>query len=122
MSQEALAHRKLSARLEVKNLIQGSWVAGEVLELHYPYDGRIVATIHVADDLQVDAAVRGSRSAWYTWRRLPAHERSAVIGRIAIAMRASADELASVITWSTGKPIRDSRSEVDRAAYTMVVS
>lgn len=107
---------------QIRGLIHGRWVEGQSRPLEYPYDGRVVAELHETSVAQVLEAVRSARDAWEQWKRVPAYRRSAILATTAELMAQRAEELAEAITWSTGKVLRDSRSEVSRAISSMSLS
>lgn len=107
---------------QVLALVSGSWVEGAARPLHFPYDGRIVAMLHENSPHQVRQAVDSAAEAWMRWRAQPAYRRSAALLRLAELMAARSEELAASISWGTGKILRDSRSEVNRAVSTISIS
>src|SRR5437879_6408781 len=64
----------------------------------------------------IDAAVAAARSATYDWRHTPTRERSAILRRIAQALRGNRDELALLESRDTGKPLTQARADADVAA------
>jgi aldehyde dehydrogenase (NAD+)/betaine-aldehyde dehydrogenase len=64
----------------------------------------------------IDAAVAAARSATYGWRHTPTRERSAILRRIAQALRSNRDELALLESRDTGKPLTQARADADVAA------
>src|SRR5262249_12901415 len=60
--------------------------------------------------------------AFGTTRRLPAFERQRVLRRIAHNISQRKDEFSRVLAQEAGKPIKASRSEVDRAIFTFNVA
>jgi acyl-CoA reductase-like NAD-dependent aldehyde dehydrogenase len=117
-----MAETEVTTSRASRILIDGRWIDGIPRPVLSPYSGRIVEHLHEASREQVRAAVVSAEHAWSGWRRVAAFERSALVARIADGMRARATEMAEVITASTGKLLRDSRSEVERAISTMIVS
>ena len=53
---------------------------------------------------------------------LPIHSRVAIVERLAALVDRDAERLAATMTWQTGKPIRETRREVVRAADTLRLS
>ena len=86
------------------------------LEVRAPYDGRMIATADTADHAVVDRALDIAselfrvRDAWLS----PA-DRIAILHRTATLMAARAEELALEAAREGGKPLLDSRVEVQRA-------
>lgn len=64
----------------------------------------------------VRAAVARARAAQPGWLAAGAGARSAVLGRVAEAVEAHADELAGLIVREVGKPLAEARGEVARTA------
>lgn len=107
---------------QIRGFIDGQWLDGQPRAIHYPYDGRVVAELHETSPAQVLEAIRSTRDTWKAWKREPAYRRGAVLARAAELMAQRAGEMAEAISWSTGKVLRDSRSEVSRAIATMTFS
>src|SRR5438477_358927 len=88
----------------------------EWVEVHSPYNGEVVgrAPKSGADDARraVDAAVRALESP------LPAHERAAILDRVADLLRERHEDMARTICAEAGKPIRTARVEASRAVST----
>jgi acyl-CoA reductase-like NAD-dependent aldehyde dehydrogenase len=99
-------------------------LAGELVgraqrwEIRSPWSGEVVGTASVgnADDVRaaIDAACRAAPEA----RRMPAHARADVIGRIRAGIEARRDELTALLALEAGKPITTARAEVTRLLAT----
>src|SRR5262245_17711740 len=88
----------------------------EWIEVHSPYSGEIVgrAPKSGADDARraIDAAARALQSP------LPAHERAAILDRVAGLLRERQEDMARTICAEAGKPIKTARVEASRAVST----
>src|SRR6266576_2915025 len=88
----------------------------EWIEVHSPYNGEVVgrAPKSGADAARraVDAAARALESP------LPAHERAAILDRVAGLLRERHEDMARTICAEAGKPIKTARVEASRAAST----
>jgi acyl-CoA reductase-like NAD-dependent aldehyde dehydrogenase len=88
----------------------------EEIEVRSPYNGEIVgrAPKSGADDARraVDAAARALESP------LPAHERAAILDRVAELLRERHEDMARTICAEAGKPIKTARVEASRAVST----
>jgi glyceraldehyde-3-phosphate dehydrogenase (NADP+) len=73
---------------------------------------------YLATPDQYEEAVTAAVSAFERTRRLPAFERSAALRRISSGIAARREEIGRLIATESGKPIRDSLNEVDRAVLT----
>lgn len=99
-------------------LLAGRWIdSGTPLEVTSPYDGGIVGRTWLGGDSEVDAAADAAVAAAPVLASWPAHARVATLRAVAAAMRADRDALALVVCDEAGKPLRDARLEVDRAAF-----
>src|SRR5437762_5253753 len=88
----------------------------EWIEVHSPYNGEVVgrAPKSGADAARraVDAAARALESP------LPAHERAAILDRVAALLRERHEDMARTICVEAGKPIKTARVEASRAVST----
>ena len=83
-----------------------------------PFDGSRVGEAARGGPAEIDAAIEAAASAFALTRRMPTHERAAILDRAAAAIRAREGELAELISRESGKPIRFARAEVARAVVT----
>jgi len=105
---------------ERKLLLDGEWVeTGEWQDVDSPYSGETVARVARAGAEHarkaLDAAERAMSSP------LPAHERAAILDRVAALLKERHDEVAQTISAEAGKPMKAARVEAERAVstYTM---
>ncbi len=73
---------------------------------------------YLATPEQYEEAVVAAVAAFEKTRRMPAFERSAALHHISSGIAARREEIAELIVAESGKPIRDSLAEVDRAVLT----
>jgi len=83
-----------------------------------PFDGELVGEVCVGDDADMDDAIAAAAQAFEVTRRLPTHRRIEILSGVATALERRAEEVATLITRESGKPIRFSRGEVTRAVKT----
>src|SRR5215467_5348548 len=100
-----------------KLLLDGDWIeTGDWVEVRSPYSGDVVGRIAKAGAGEaaraVDAAARVLDSP------LPAHERAAILDRVADLLRERHEDMARTICAEAGKPIRTARAEASRAVST----
>jgi acyl-CoA reductase-like NAD-dependent aldehyde dehydrogenase len=105
---------------ERKLLLDGEWIeTGEWQDVNSPYSGETVARVARARGEQarqaLDAAERAMSSP------LPAHERAAILDRVAALLKERHDDVARTISAEAGKPMKAARVEAERAVstYTM---
>lgn len=101
-------------------LIGGEWVlpdSAERVESVDPTTETVWASIPVANPEDVDRAVSAAKEALNgEWGRISPTDRGRMIAALAAQLRANASSLAELETKDNGKPIRDTRAEVARAA------
>ena len=92
--------------------IGGRWVtptSGEYAKTINPATEEVLASVAVAGESDVDAAVEAASSAFKKWSRLDPAERAKYIFRIARVIQERSRELAVLETMNGGKPIKESR-------------
>ncbi|MGH8826907.1 MAG: aldehyde dehydrogenase family protein, partial [Jiangellaceae bacterium] len=100
------------------------WIAGrtavgtETLTVHHPYDSRLVGTVGIPDEAQVEEAVAAAGAAAPVLAGLPAHARASALDHVARQLEQRSAEIADLIVEENGKPIVWARSEVSRAVST----
>ncbi|MGR6965189.1 aldehyde dehydrogenase family protein [Geodermatophilus sp. URMC 61] len=81
-----------------------------------PATGRRLAEYPTFSDADVDAALDAAAAAQAGWAALPFADRAAVLRRAAALLREDVDELALLVTREMGKPLAESRAEVEKCA------
>ena len=97
-----------------KLLLDGAWIeTGETVDVRSPFSGDVVGRVAKAgaDEARraVDAAARAFESP------VPAHERAAILDRVADLLRERHEDMARTICAEAGKPIKPARVEESRA-------
>jgi acyl-CoA reductase-like NAD-dependent aldehyde dehydrogenase len=92
--------------------------AGTPLEVRDPATGELVATTYQAGPAELDRATEAAVEAFGKTRRLASYERRDALAHVADCIARDADELSELLTRESGKPIRDAKGEVARAALT----
>ena len=87
-----------------------------------PYDGSVVGTIFQATKEQVDAAVGAASAAAPLMREMTLDERSTILRRACARLLEQSEDMALAVSSETGKPIKEARIEVERAAATLLFS
>ncbi|HSM38925.1 MAG TPA: aldehyde dehydrogenase family protein [Candidatus Limnocylindrales bacterium] len=92
--------------------------AGTPLEVRNPASGELIATTWQAGPAELERATRAAVDAFAQTRRLASYQRRDALAHVAERITRDADELSELLTRESGKPIRDARGEVARAALT----
>jgi acyl-CoA reductase-like NAD-dependent aldehyde dehydrogenase len=103
--------------------LDGHWRDdGDLVEIHAPYDGSLIARVTQGRREHAEAAIAAAVKAFGTTRRLPAFERQRVLRRISASMAERKEEFARTLAQEAGKPIKAARTEVERAIFTFNVA
>ncbi len=100
----------------MKMLIDGQWVnsiSGAILEVRNPGTGDLIDTVPSASSADVELALQAAAAGSRRMRAMPAHKRSSILARAADALRDRRDELAGHLARENGKPIRQTRDEIE---------
>jgi glyceraldehyde-3-phosphate dehydrogenase (NADP+) len=100
--------------------VAGRWVdSPDVLEVANPArPDEPAGSTYNATPEQYETAVRAAITAFETTRHMAAYERSTILRNISAGIRERREEIGRILTLESGKPIRDSLIEVDRAVLT----
>jgi len=102
-----------------KFLVGGEWRSSdEKAYVANPFNGSAVGVISLAHEDDVEDAIQNAQNAFEKIRGLSGYERSKILSRIARSIEKKRDEFSELITNESGKPIRYSSAEVDRAIST----
>jgi aldehyde dehydrogenase (NAD+) len=108
------------ARLTLGNYIGGEWRgarSGETYEKRNPMrPDEVVAEVPACDESDVDAAVAVAQEAAPSWAATPAPQRGNLLVKAAEVIDARVEQIATEMTREMGKPLREARMEVARAA------
>ena len=92
------------------------------LEVTDKYTGGVIARVAAADEGALEEAVDGAVNAAGEMRALRPYERREILDHCADRFRERAEELARILCAEAGKPIRDSRGEVERLIETFRIA
>lgn len=106
---------------EGRHLIDGQWVQsrdGRTFDRISPSHAALASRSALGGEAEVDAAVAAARRAFDDgrWSRLPAKARAAVLLKVAELIESDVERIALLETLESGKPITQSRGEVEGAA------
>ncbi len=101
----------------------GNWrTSDQTIEVGNPYSGDTVGTTSLATDSDLEDAICAAESAFKLTRAMPTHERADALFDLSAILADRRDEVAELMTAEAGKPINDSRVEVDRGVFTLRVA
>jgi succinate-semialdehyde dehydrogenase/glutarate-semialdehyde dehydrogenase len=82
-----------------------------------PSNGQLLRELPFADEATIEAALAAAAAAASSWGRAAFAERATVLRDVARLMREDVEQLAPLMTEEMGKPIREARGEVEKAAW-----
>ncbi|WUS99540.1 aldehyde dehydrogenase family protein [Streptomyces sp. NBC_00708] len=97
------------------------WLAGrqatgeESFDVTNSWDGRLVGTVSVPTEAQVEEAVAAAHAVREEFAATPAHVRAAALDHVARRLAERTEEIAQLISAENGKPVKWARGEVGRA-------
>src|SRR5580693_1892424 len=94
--------------------LDGKWLEeGDVVAVHAPYDGSLIAHVHQGRRVHAEAAIAACVKAF---------ARQRVLRQVAIGIHDRKEEFSRTIALEAGKPIKSARTEVDRAVFTFNIA
>jgi acyl-CoA reductase-like NAD-dependent aldehyde dehydrogenase len=107
----------------VPMLIGGEWRFGQKeYAIADPYRGDVVAHAPESTREDLDAAIAAAVAAKVKAAETPGYKRAELLHRAGSLLAERADHIAEVMTRETGKAIKDSRAEIERAKDTIRLS
>jgi acyl-CoA reductase-like NAD-dependent aldehyde dehydrogenase len=98
-------------------LLGGEWIeTGDWIDVTSPYSGDVVGRVPRAGAEEARRAVDAAQRAMAD--PIPAHERAAILDRVAAALGERQEEVARTISAEAGKPMKAARVEAQRAVST----
>jgi succinate-semialdehyde dehydrogenase/glutarate-semialdehyde dehydrogenase len=99
--------------------VDGKWIAADGLErveVKNPATGELVGSYGRGGKEHVRKALEAAHAAFAGWATMPARGRARILQEAAARLRANVDTLAPLVTRENGKPLAESRGEVEGAA------
>ncbi|WP_445620243.1 NADP-dependent succinate-semialdehyde dehydrogenase [Kushneria sp. Sum13] len=110
---------KDSSLLRQQAYINGQWVdadSGDTFDVTNPANGDTVATVARVGKAETRRAIDAAGAALPAWRDLTAKARSLILKRWFALMQEHREDLARILSMEQGKPLAESRGEVDYGA------
>lgn len=97
--------------------IGGEWISDteHATAVTNPADGTLVGQVPALEPAHVDRAIDAAVAAWPRWRAKRAEERAEILHRWDALMAENRESLAMLMTLEQGKPLAESRGEIDYA-------
>jgi len=82
-----------------------------------PTTGTVIREVQPASAAEVEAILADAAAAFPAWRDTGFGERAELLRAVAAEMRRDVDALGALMTEEMGKPVREARGEVEKAAW-----
>lgn len=90
----------------------------KVKQIINPYSNEIAGEVYLANKSHLEESINYLTKAFEQFRKIPSYNRAELLYKISEKISQRKNELANLITLETGKPIKFSRIEIDRAVLT----
>lgn len=96
--------------------INGKWISADThqtISVTNPYDNSLLGEVPNCGQAETTRAITAANTAWLAWRTLTAKARADILNRWADLIRENKEDLSLLMTLEQGKPLAESRGEVD---------
>ncbi len=107
---------------DIKLFINGEWrdaIGGETIPVSDPATEEVIGKIAHARKADLDLALEAADKGFKVWRDTSAFERSKIMRKAADILRERIDYIAWLITREQGKPIAQSKAEINNGSDTI---
>ncbi|MEM7089484.1 MAG: aldehyde dehydrogenase family protein [Pseudomonadota bacterium] len=87
-------------------------LTGGTLIVRSPIDGRVLAKVHETPVSEMETIFANAKTAFKTWRTVPAPRRGELIRLLGEELRAAKDDLGALVSWEAGKITSEGLGEV----------
>lgn len=101
--------------------VDGEWLGAEgraTMDVVNPATGEAIGALPLADDADIDRAVKAAAAVFPSWSRTSPWARAELLKRAAQIIRARIDDLARIMTLEQGKLLSEAKGEVERTIET----
>jgi succinate-semialdehyde dehydrogenase / glutarate-semialdehyde dehydrogenase len=99
---------------KLKLYIAGEWKSAEGDPVINPADESVLGIVPHATRADLDRALEAAQEGFKLWRDTAPAKRAQIILTAASILRSRAEEMAATMTLEQGKPIQESRLEIQR--------
>ena len=82
-----------------------------------PYNGKQVGQYTSVSDAELEVKLSTGHKAFIEWKNVPLSERSQLLKNAGVILRENVEKYARMITLEMGKPLSESRAEVNKCAW-----
>ncbi len=85
---------------------------GEKIDSHSPVDGKYIASVNSASEVDYEAVVLKAQEAFKEWRKVPAPKRGEVVRQLGNKLREYKEPLGKLVSYEMGKSLQEGLGEV----------
>ena len=101
------------ALLRAQAYVDGAWIgSGATFDVRNPATGDVLAKLPDLGADETRAAIDAAETAFKSWRKMQAKERSAILQKWYRLIMDAQEDLAQILTAEMGKPLAESRGEI----------
>jgi len=102
---------------EVRNFIAGEFIEHKLqtMEIENPRYGKVISTMPLSGQAELDAAVKAAQNAFHAWSAMPVKERVQVFFRYKVLLEKHLDELSKLVMDENGKTYDEAKAEVEKS-------
>ena len=115
----SVSRLKTSRLFRQQCYVGGKWVGasdGSTIDVDNPANGEILGTVPVLSEAELKDAIKQADAGFKVWRKKTAQERADLLLRWNSLILEHKEDIATLMTLEQGKPLAESRGEVDYAA------
>lgn len=92
----------------------GKWfrARGERIDSYSPVDGKLIASVNSATEVDYEAVILKAQEAFKEWRKIPAPKRGEVVRQLAEKIRYYKEPLGKLVSYEMGKSLQEGLGEV----------
>jgi glyceraldehyde-3-phosphate dehydrogenase (NADP+) len=104
-------------------ILGGRYVeTSDIHDVINPFNGEVISSVCRATQKEAETAVEMADKVRAIISAIPSHKKADILRKTSDKIVEKKEELARMITLESGKPVSDSRGEVDRAALTFRIA
>ena len=98
-------------------LINGKWLNNKkTIDVLNPFDGKKISSVSIAETKEINSSIKSAHLAFQKWSKTSAKYRSEILKNLFKLTIENKETLSEIITLESGKPLRESKVEVEYGA------
>ena len=98
-------------------LINGKWLNNKkTIDVLNPFDGKKISSVSIAETKEINSSIKSAHLAFQKWSKTSAKYRSEILKNLFKLTIENKETLSEIITLESGKPLQESKVEVEYGA------